>query len=189
MTKRVTSLRDLPESLPPPRDLWPQIEATLQTEPRGKSSNVRRLRPSGLQIAALAAVVSALAVGVWIGRSLLPTAGPANPSAVEGSRGPVTVATDLRQAAVPAGFVTDPRYLRQRAALIRAHEQQLARLPPETRAKVEASLAAIRKSMQEIEAALGRDPSNALLQELLVNSYQDEMRVLTTVQEAGAREI
>ena len=38
--------------------------------------------------------------------------------------------------------------------------------------------------MTDIQAALGRDPGNALLQELLVNTYQDEMRVLTTVHEA-----
>ena len=30
-----------------------------------------------------------------------------------------------------------------------------------------------------------KDPTNALLQELLVNTYQDEMRVLTTVHEAS----
>ena len=40
--------------------------------------------------------------------------------------------------------------------------------------------------MRELEAALGRDPSNALLQELLVNTYQDEMRVLVAIHEAGA---
>jgi hypothetical protein len=39
--------------------------------------------------------------------------------------------------------------------------------------------------MQDLEAELGKDPSNALLQELLVNTYQDEMRVLTTVHEAS----
>ena len=53
------------------------------------------------------------------------------------------------------------------------------------RAKVTSSLAAIRKAKQDLEAALGKDPSNALLQELLVNTYQDEMRVLTTVHEAS----
>ena len=35
----------------------------------------------------------------------------------------------------------------------------------------------------QIEAALGRASGNALLQELLLNSYQDEMRVLTAVRE------
>ena len=39
--------------------------------------------------------------------------------------------------------------------------------------------------MQDLEAALGKDPTNALLQELLLNTYQDEMRVLTTVHEAS----
>jgi hypothetical protein len=58
-------------------------------------------------------------------------------------------------------------------------------LPPESRAKVVDSLATIHKSMQDLEAALGKDPTNALLQELLLNTYQDEMRVLTTVHDAS----
>jgi hypothetical protein len=188
MTKRLTSLQDLPQDVAPPRDLWPGIAATLQNEPRRKGLTAR-LRPSGVQVAALAAVISALAVGIWIGRVLLPTNPVAPAGVVNGTQQAANVASNNRQDAVPAAFVTDPRYLRQRAALIRAHEGELERLPPETRAKVAASLASIRQSMKEIEAALGRDPSNALLQELLLNTYQDEMRVLTTVQEAGSREI
>ena len=39
--------------------------------------------------------------------------------------------------------------------------------------------------MKAIQDALGQEPGNALLQELLVNTYQDEMRVLTAVHEAG----
>ena len=39
--------------------------------------------------------------------------------------------------------------------------------------------------MQQIQQALGREPTNALLQELLIDTYQDEMRVLTAVQEEG----
>ena len=39
----------------------------------------------------------------------------------------------------------------------------------------------MRGQVAELEAELGKDPSNALLQELLVNTYQDEMRVLTAV--------
>jgi ABC-type uncharacterized transport system auxiliary subunit len=73
----------------------------------------------------------------------------------------------------------------QRAALIRGLEAQLKTLPPDTQNKVATSLATIRTSIQELQDALGRDPANSLLQELLVNSYQDEMRVLTAVHEAG----
>ena len=47
------------------------------------------------------------------------------------------------------------------------------------------SLATIQQAKQELESALGKDPGNALLQELLVNTYQDEMRVLTDVREAS----
>ncbi|TLY81017.1 MAG: hypothetical protein E6K49_00900 [Gammaproteobacteria bacterium] len=75
--------------------------------------------------------------------------------------------------------------MHEREALVRSLDAQLASLSPQTRAKVIASLATIHKSMRDLEAALGRDPSNALLQELLVNTYQDEMRVLTAVHEAS----
>ena len=60
-----------------------------------------------------------------------------------------------------------------------------AALPPESRAKVLSSLQTINDSKRDLERELGKDPSNALLQELLVNTYQDEMRVLSAVHEAG----
>ena len=82
-------------------------------------------------------------------------------------------------------WVTDPRYQREHRELMRALGAQLASLPPASRAKVMASLATIRQAKQELESALGKDPGNALLQELLVNTYQDEMRVLTDVREAS----
>jgi N-acyl-D-aspartate/D-glutamate deacylase len=80
--------------------------------------------------------------------------------------------------------------MRERAELVRALDAKMKTLPPETQAKVTASLETIRKSIADIQAALGKDPGNALLQALLVNSYQDEMRVLTVVHEADSgREI
>ena len=45
------------------------------------------------------------------------------------------------------------------------------------------------RSIEEIQTALGRDPANALLQELFVNSCQEEMRVLTTVRDSGRQEL
>jgi hypothetical protein len=213
-TKRsVSSLGELSRDVSPPRDLWPAIAAQVA---KGVSSDpeVRRsrLRPTGLQWAALAAVVSALAVGVWLGRSVLPAAGQqpavavaangtatngsangssAN-SAANGTTNGVTAAVPANgappasgQGVLPAALVTDPRYTMQRAAMIRELEGQLKNLPVETQQKVAASLTSIRASMNDIQAALGRDPANMLLQELLVNSYQDEMRVLTAVNEAS----
>jgi hypothetical protein len=176
-----SSLRDLPRSIAPPRDLWSDIEASLAKE-RGQQASAGRTRtlaPSRSQWLALAAVVSALAVGVWLGRTTLPSS---TAPAVAANGG---VAAPGEPVAVQAAYVSDPRYVQQRETMIRTLEARLDKMPPETRAKVGASLATVRKSIHDIQQALGRDPGNALLQELLVNTYQDEMRVLTAVHQAG----
>jgi N-acyl-D-aspartate/D-glutamate deacylase len=203
--KVVTSLRDLPQSIAPPRDLWAGIEASITAERKatgvdaGATSNGntvtdlagRRNSSSSRQFSrmrwmAAAAVIAALAVGMWIGRSVLPTIRP-----VTGPIGGANTTANLPPkvndgaAALQAAYISDPKYREQRAALMKSVEAKIASLPPDSRAKVISSLATIHKSMQDLEAALGKDPSNALLQELLVNTYQDEMRVLTTVHEAG----
>ena len=175
------SLRELSQDVPPPRDLWPAIAAKIASElPVAKSVDVKRgrapMRPSRMQWAALAAVVAALAVGVWAGRTLLPLGGTQSAERLANAGG---------QELVAASYVTDPRYVKQHTAMVHALEEQLKSLPPETQQKVAASLVTIRKSMNDIQAALGKDPGNALLQELLVNTYQDEMRVLTAVHEAS----
>jgi hypothetical protein len=135
-----------------------------------------RARAVPLRWLAAAAVVASVAVGVWIGRSLLPAARPG--AGVESAMADAPTALDVT-------YVSDPRYQRDRAALMRSLQARLAALPPAPRAKVMASLAAIRGAKEDLESALGKDPGNALLQELLVNTYQDEMRVLTDVHEAG----
>ncbi len=183
--RQVSSLRELPQSLEPGRDLWPQIEARLQ-EARGAGpptplAAAAPRRGGPLRWLAAAAMVASVAVGVWIGRTFLPTAVP-----LTAQQAPQGAAPWLNgPSALDASYVSDPRYERQRAALLHSLQARLAALPPPSRAKVMASLAAIEKAKQDLEQALGKDPGNALLQELLVNTYQDEMRVLTDVPEAS----
>jgi hypothetical protein len=173
--ERVSSIADLPRDIAPPRDLWPAIESAIAA-PAAKPARRYFRAP---QLLAMAAAVAALAIGVWIGRSTLPGQPVAEPlTAANG--------TGTTPAIMQTAFVTDPKYLRERAALVRSLESRLAALPPETQKKVAVSLQTIRASMADLEAALGKDPSNALLQELLVNTYQEEMRVLAVVHEAGA---
>jgi hypothetical protein len=188
--KVVSSLRDLPTAVQPPRDLWAGIEARIAAEGsivtagtstrKRASSNLSRLR----WIAA-AAVVAALAVGMWVGRSVLPITRPITIPGAGTGASVIVPKTNDGAAALQAAYIVDPKYRKQREALVKSLEAQLAALPPDSRAKVISSLATIHKSMQDLEAELGKDPSNALLQELLVNTYQDEMRVLTTVHEAS----
>src|SRR5688572_31749003 len=154
--ERVASIADLPRDIAPPRDLWPAIESAIAAPPARRTFRAP-------QFLAMAAAVAALAIGIWIGRTL-----PGQP-ATDG----LTAAngTGAAPALVQAAYVTDPKYLRERAALVRSLESRLAALPPETQKKVAVSLQAIRASLNDLEAALGKDPSNALLQELLVNTY------------------
>jgi hypothetical protein len=189
--RKVSSLAELSRSIEPGRDLWPQIEAQIEAEraPRaGAAGAVPRHAGQRRVVAwrslAAAAMVASVAVGVWIGRSVLPTTGsPAAPSPLSASRGSPALLD--APTAFDAAYVTDPRYQRQRAALIRGLEAQLASLPPAAREKVTKSLTAIRRAKEDLESALGKDPSNALLQELLINTYQDEMRALTELHQAS----
>ena len=186
--RKVSSLRELSPAIEPARDLWPRIEARIneerRTAPGAMAAQPRpvRARAVPLRWLAAAAVVASVAVGVWIGRSLLPAARPGE-SPLNASR--ATPATADAPTALDVAYVSDPRYQRDRAALMQSLQARLAALPPPARAKVMASLAAIHGAKQDLQNALGKDPGNALLQELLVNTYQDEMRVLTDVHEAG----
>jgi hypothetical protein len=182
---KIKSLRELPQDIAPPRDLWPQIAAQIapSADPT-KSSDVTRVTATGrivrLRWLAAAAAVACVAVGMWVDRSLLPL-----PGKVEGGAPTVSAhGTAGAPASLDVAYVPDARYQRQRAALLGSLQVQLNALPPGTRSKVLASLATIGKAKQDLERALGKDPGNALLQELLVNTYQDEMRVLIDVHTA-----
>jgi len=175
---RVTTLRDLPQGIEPGRDLWPQIEAQIagrSTVRAVVTGGARRGTVAPLRWLAAAAMVGCVAVGVWIGRSVLPGAGSV----------PLAQSARPESGTMQTAWVADPRYQRAHEQLMRSLGAQLASLPPASRAKVMASLETIGKAKQELESALGKDPGNALLQELLVNTYQDEMRVLTDVREAS----
>jgi hypothetical protein len=179
--RKVSSLAELPTTIEPGRDLWPAIEARLKSQsPSLPPQAAVSARFTRLRWLAAAAMVASVAVGVWIGRDLWPL-----PGAGTGS-GPLTAQHALTGgAAVNAAYMSDPRYRRERAQLMQSVQAQLETMPAPTRAKVAASLAVIESAKKDLENALGKDPSNALLQELLINTYQDEMRVLTDVHEAG----
>ena len=178
---RVNSLHPLRSGFGPARDLWPQIETRI-TSGRFAAKLVatsgaggRHGIPAWLAVAAAAAVL--VAVGVWIGH---------------GERPLNTVRKETENAAatpvLASVCVSDAQYQRERTALLSAPAEALSGLPPESRQRVLASLATVHEAVQDIEAALARDSSNPLLQELLLTTCQDETRVLTEVQAAGSAE-
>ena len=99
-----------------------------------------------MQWAALAAVVAALAIGMWVGRHLLP---------VGGAKVPAQLAANGTHAAVASSYFKDARYDRERAALVRALDEKMKTLPPKTQQNVTASLATIRKGHHRYSGRFG----------------------------------
>jgi len=171
----VNSLRELACDIQPTRDLWPDIAARLPGGERSVSSTRARLRAPWTQAVVAASIVILLGIGIWTGHGWR--------SREDARVSNVSAGSPMM---LPTFHALDPHYLRERDQLLRSLPEQIAALPPESRTQVLESLATIHKAMRDIEAALGRDSSNALLQELLINTCQDEMRLLMAVHEAGA---
>ena len=175
--RRVNRIDELAQSLPPSRDLWPAIAQAIEADRRAAVVESAPRRSRWLPVAGMAAAVALVTVGIFIGRGISPS--------------PVTVAgTSAAQGSpeiLPAAL-RDANYRKQRDVLLAEVDKKLAAMPAADRDKVAASLLTLRRSISEIEAALGRDPANALLQELLVNSCQEEMRALTAVRDSGSQE-
>lgn len=183
--RRISRIDELNRDIPPSRDLWPAIATAIEAGNAGSMPEARRStrRAAWMPALGLAASVALVAVGVLIGRSI----GPHDAGTVAGNH-PQTVNPVTLPSQDEAG-IRHAAYVKQRDVLLTEVQARLKSMPPAERAKVAASLATLRRSITEIEAELGRDPANALLQELLVNSCQEEMRALTAVRDSGREEI
>lgn len=169
-------LRGLQRDVPPARDLWPDIEAAIRNErePPLPQAAATRWRPARSAFG-LVAGLALLASGILIGRVLLPPA-------------PVSIASETTastQVLPVANFTPGAAYEAARAAELAQLPARLAALPQATREQVRLSLDTLQRSISEISAALGQEPANALLQSLLIDTYQEEMRVLTTLNAAA----
>lgn len=176
--RRVNRIDELAQSLPPARDLWPAIAAAIEADRVAAPAESVSRRTRWLPAYGMAAAVALVTFGVFLGRVI----GPATQVQVANT----TLPQD--SAAMMPAALRDANYRKQRDALLVEVQNQLNTMPAAEREKVAASLATLRRSIGEIEAALGRDPANALLQELLVNSCQEEMRALTAVRDSGSQE-
>ncbi len=174
--RRVNRIDELAKSLPPSRDLWPAISAAIEADRVAAMDSVPR-RSRWLPAFGMAAAVALVTVGIFIGRGITP------PRVTVAGTPTTQGSTDMMPAAL-----RDANYRKQRDVLLGEVDKKLATMPAPDREKVAASLATLRRSISEIEAMLGHDPANALLQELLVNSCQEEMRALTAVRDSGSQE-
>jgi hypothetical protein len=167
-----TVLARLPKAIEPSRDLWPAIEAGLESRTSRPRQNWGWLAAAGLVVA--------------IGSSLI-TATLLREGRPESAQLAVAVEeTPVIPAAFGPGGRVGPGYLATRRVLLRDLEARIERLPPEARTALERNLAELRRASIEINAALALKPGDPLLEELLLNTYQDELAVLANVNELTA---
>ena len=154
-------IASLQKDIVPPGNLWPGIAARLP-------GRTRRATPM-----ALAAVVALAAAGLasfftW---------------AVLESR---SVPRVIQTVAATSSFEEprDPKYVLARDAVEKTFHERLGLLAPETRAKIEASLAVIKKAHEDIRKALAADPQSPVLEQLWESTGQDEFDLYDRVVQA-----
>ncbi|MDH3430410.1 MAG: hypothetical protein OEM60_12415 [Gammaproteobacteria bacterium] len=162
----VAAAGGLSTEISPARDLWPEIAEAIARPQRSRWTPM---------LAQAAAVV--LLIGASSGITYL--AVKEDPQLV-----PV-VMQDLRfeQAAFGAEHTFGSVYRSAQGDYRVQLEQQLERLPPETRTEVERNLTLIREAIAEINVALKENPDNVLLQDLLVKSYREQHALMRRVGE------
>lgn len=162
-------LANLQRDVPPPRNLWPGIRARLHDRPR-------RMRPMVFAAAAGivgACVASGLTWAILHGR-------PTSPA-------PQLAAARTAIAASGAANFDEPRnpsYVAARDNLEVNFRERLALLDPATRAKIEASLAVIRRAHEDIRKALASDPASPVLEQLWQSTWHDEFDLYDHVVQA-----
>jgi hypothetical protein len=159
------TLASLPAELPPERDLWPDIESRL--EPRHRRGTWAWQAAAAIALVAVSSLVTANLVrraDTSVARTYAP-----NPQA------------QVTKAAFGPSYSLNAEYDTARRQLATDLEQRLAGMPPSARQKLQANLAELHRAAAEINAALARQPGDPLLEELLLNTYQDEIGVLASV--------
>ncbi len=157
--------RQLPPSLEPSRDLWPDIAGRLQTMPRIQPVRRRPWRT---------ALVAAMLAGAFIGGVLAARMWPGE----SGGAGFDTAAAPQGGVVFAEFQAARSEYAEARTTLLASLEMNRESLSPETRAVIDDNLAVINQAVADIEHALASDPSNRNLMELLVAAYDDEVGLL-----------
>ena len=170
------ALASLPESIAPQRDLWPQIRAEIEQTPIAAPKSVVQSNWFRLAAAVLLVLATSFVTYYVTRQSMQQQVAQFTPEAA-----PAPQLTGQ-----PASFTFGRErlgagYMNARAELDKRFKERLAALPPADRAKVEKNLADLRHAADEISATLAQHPSDPLLQDLLMSTYQSELQLLANV--------
>lgn len=165
----------------PPRDLWPQIEASLQSEGviAKAAKPVKVERPGWIErifftkqvwMPALGTAMAAVAI-------LMVQAPWEDPRAEEKAKAVQQFQVEIHAARTA--------YLTAIQKLAAAAESEADRLPPKARAQLEKSLATVDQAIAECEATLQKAPNDPFGHETLVALYDEKIRLLQAALDAA----
>jgi hypothetical protein len=160
----ITRARGLSTDISPQNDLWPGIEAAI------KRPRVSRWTP---RLAQAAAVV--LLIGASSGLTWLTTKDQVQIVEV------VPAGLVFEQASFGGRYALGVGYQEAHRDLQAQLDTELQRLSPKVREEVETNLAMIRGAIGQINEALAEEPDNPLLQELLLQTYREELALMQRV--------
>ena len=162
--KMIATARQLSTEISPDRDLWPEI-ATAIAAPRQS-----RWTPMFAQAAAVVLLIGASSSLTYL-------------AVKDDQVQPVVITSDLlfEQASFGNRYSLGVGYQEAHGDLAAQLDTELARLSPESRADVEKNLTLIRAAITQINEALENEPDNALLQDLLLSTYREELAIMQRV--------
>lgn len=167
----MTRAAGLAPGVKPERDLWPEIEQRINVPARPDRSAWNSVWTQA------AAVL--LLVGGSSGITYLAVNDSNDPTTMVG--GGQTLVFEPVSGSFGSQYNLGPGYQDARRTLAAKLGDELDHLEPETRADVTANLEVIRQAINDINKALAEEPDNVLLQDLLLDTYRDELTLMNKV--------
>ena len=175
-------LAELPREAESSRDLWPEIKAQIAVDAPLGSTPLYTRRWFQFAAAVMLVVTSSVVTFFVVQSSMQ--------EQVVQARREVTQQMQPVLSAMPVRFDghegLGKSYEEARAQLDAEYAKRIQHLPPIVRAKVERDIAALRRSAREISETLTQYPTDPLLQDLLVSTYQREIQLMSEVNAMAA---
>lgn len=177
------AVRELPEAIAPPRDLWPGIEPRLAS----RRAASERWRWAAQMAAALALMVA----GGVLSQLLWPSGAISDARSAEGRLAEEPGVGELAPAglAAPARAelaVAEADYLRTKETLWLLIYRNRDELSPVTMRVVERNLRVVDEAIQELRQALEEDPGNSQLEGLLYANHRRGIDLLKRLAQSSA---
>jgi len=162
----------LPKAVAPKRDLWPGIEQAIESSLPAQRSSQPSMWVQAAAVLLLVGGSSALTYSVVTSGGISPT--PNNVPVGQLVFEPVS-------GSFGSQYNLGPDYQDARRDLASRLNDELDQMDPDTRTNIESNLQTIQDAIADINRALADEPDNVLLQEMLLDTYRDELSLMRRI--------